>query len=73
MTKPTTVAALAVVICTPALISFAAGNLSPFSLALWYLGALILVGTGANVISRVISHYSLVNEKAPDNEEGEDR
>lgn len=64
MTKPTTVAALAVVVCVPALVSFASGNLSALSLALWYLGAIVLVGTGAHMVSRVVTRYSEMADKA---------
>ena len=58
MTKPSTIAALAVIVCTPALVSFASGGMAAMSLGLWYLGALVLVGVGAHLLQRVVSHYS---------------
>lgn len=58
VTKPSTIAALAVLVCTPALVSFASGGMPAMSLGLWYLGALVLVGAGAHLLQRVVSHYS---------------
>jgi hypothetical protein len=58
MTKPTTVAALAVIVCTPALVSFATGNIPALDLALWYLVALVVVGVGMHVLWRLTSRYS---------------
>lgn len=58
MTKPTTVAALAVIVCTPALVSFASGNLPALDLALWYLGALAVTGAGMHVLQWLITRYS---------------
>ena len=57
MTKPSTIATLAVIVCTPALVSFASGAMTATSLGLWYLGALVLVGAGAHLLQRLVSHY----------------
>lgn len=68
MTKPSTVAALAVLVCTPALVSFASGSMSATSLAIWYLVALALVGAGAHLLGRLVSRYS--DEQAKGTDEG---
>ena len=72
MTKPTTVAALAIVVCIPALISFASGNMPAFDLGLWYLAALVVIGAGAHVLQRLVSRYSEMADRAAKTEgEGE--
>lgn len=56
-------AALAVVVCTPALILFASGNMTAFELGLWYLYALAVVGVGVHVLQRLVSRYSAIADK----------
>lgn len=68
MTKPSTIAALSVLVCTPALVSFASGNMSATSLGLWYLGALVLVAVGAHLLQWLASRYA--NEEAKDGGDG---
>jgi uncharacterized membrane protein (DUF485 family) len=58
MTKPSTIAAVAVLVCTPALISFASGQMSPFELGLWYLVALLAVAVGAHILAALLSRYA---------------
>lgn len=58
MTKPSTVAALAAVVCLPALVAFAEGNMPGFELAVWYLIALVVLGVGLNLLSGLLSRYA---------------
>jgi uncharacterized membrane protein (DUF485 family) len=58
MTKPSTIAAISVLVCVPALISFASGQMSPVALGLWYLVALVVVAVGAHILAAVFSRYA---------------
>ncbi len=58
MTKPSTIAFTAVLVCTPALVSFASGQMSLFWLLLWYLVALVAVAAGAHGLVAVVSRYA---------------
>lgn len=58
MTRPSTVAALAAIVCAPALVAFAQGQMPGFSLALWYLAALVVLGTGLHLLSGLLSRYA---------------
>lgn len=57
MLRPSTVATLAVLVCLPALVVFASGNLSVEGLLIWYLVALVGVSVGAFVLGRIWSVY----------------
>ena len=58
MTRASTVAALAALVCAPALVVFAGGGMTAFGLAVWYLVALVGLGTGLHLLSRLLSHYA---------------
>lgn len=58
MTKPSTIAAIAVLVCIPALVSFASGGMAVTALGFWYLGTLILVAMGAHVLQWLFTTYS---------------
>jgi len=70
MTKPSTIAAVAVLVCTPALVSFASGGISIVSLELWYLAALVLVAGGAYLLQWLVGSYGRSKDEA-DDERGE--
>ena len=65
MLRPSTVAALAVLVCLPALVVFASGNLSVEGLLIWYLVALVGVSVGAFVLGRIWSVYG-TDDREPD-------
>jgi len=58
MTRPSTIAALAVIVCAPGLVAFAENQMSGFDLALWYLAALIVSGAGLHLVSALVSRYA---------------
>jgi hypothetical protein len=58
MTKPSTVAAISVLVCTPALISFASGTTTAMSLGIWYLASLLGVAAGAHLLQRLVTSYT---------------
>lgn len=72
MTRPSTVAALAVLVCLPALLSFASGNLSVLALGVRYLGAVVVVAVAAHVLERLLGLYSKQPEEGPSEEEHSD-
>ena len=53
-----TVLALAILITTPALLRFAAGNLGAFSLSLWLLAGVVIAYGGLYVLGRIWSRYA---------------
>lgn len=57
MTRASTIAALAALVCTPALAVFAEGRMTGFALALWYLAALTVLAVGLHLVSALWSHY----------------
>jgi len=58
MTRPSTIAALAVIVCAPGLVAFADGQMTGFDLALWYLAALVVSATGLHLVSALVSRYA---------------
>lgn len=58
MTRPSTIAALAVIVCAPGLVAFAESRMSGFDLALWYLAALVVSATGLHLVSALVSRYA---------------
>ena len=58
MTKPSTIAAASVLVCVPALVSFASGQMAPVTLALWYLATLAVVAVGAHVLEAIVGRYA---------------
>ena len=53
-----TVVALAILVTTPALLRFAAGRLSAFSLSLWLLAGVLIVYGGLLVLARIWGRYA---------------
>ncbi len=70
MAKASTIAALAVIVSTPALLGFASGSMPATSLGLWYLASLVVVGTGVHIVRWLVSSYSAISaQKAKNGEE----
>lgn len=57
MTRPSTIAALAAIVCAPALAVFAEGRMTGFALAVWYLAALVVLAVGLHLVMVLWSHY----------------
>jgi hypothetical protein len=66
MPRPSTLAALAVVICVPALVVFSSGNLSVYGLLTRYLVALVIVSGGTSVLARLWRSYTSQDDSSPD-------
>lgn len=58
MTRPSTIAAIAVLACAPALWAFASGEMPLAGLLVRYLVALVVVAVGSHVLARLWDAYS---------------
>lgn len=70
MIKPSTVAAVAILACVPALISFVSGNLSAVGLGIRYLVALVMIGIAAHFLSHLWHTYSHQSHQPGDQHRG---
>lgn len=58
MTRPSTIAAIAVLACVPALLAFASGEMSLAGLLARYLVALVVVSVGSHVLMHLWNAYA---------------